>query len=354
MHRHTALMDALSAAPCAAPDEWAVGRTYTKCSSVICLAAVLACFIIWALGGETVHAASSLGVTVTSDADCVVAIDDKFVSRVHKGRPEFVPSPSGKHTLSAATTSGDYFEQVVEIKGEPVVSLSISFERVHNEKLALEKRVSDLRTQVSQGQKEVARRKAIVAAVNYYADRWGAELGISENLTQAAADLDMTVSKQAMENAGNNNTVAQLGNEVVEGIEWLHLRHMRAKAHLSGFVAAVASRHMEYLKKALDDPLKYGPDNEELGYLAIIHDVKHKGSVGKLLTAPDRVQYSDSSSRVQIPCSSVHSASGEDELHLAFDDATQKRKTLAVQAAQRIDRQMLLGDVYLACPQLMP
>lgn len=281
------------------------------------------------------------------------AIDDRFVSRVHKGRPEFVPSPSGKHTLSAATTSGDYFEQVVEIKGEPVTSLSISFEKVHNERVALERNVSDLRTQVSQTQKEVARRKAIVAAVNYYADRWGRELGMSENLTQSAAGLDMAVSKQAMENAGNNNTAAQLGNEVVLGIEWLHLRHMRAKAHLSGFVAAVASRHMEYFKKALNDPLKYGPDNEELGYLAIVHDVKRKGTVGKLLTAPDRIEYSDSSGKVQIPCSSLHSASGENELHLAFDDAAQKRKTLDVQAAQRIDRQMILGDVYLACQQLM-
>jgi hypothetical protein len=325
-----------------------------KCSSVIRLARVLACFVtICALRGNVVHAASSLGVTVTSDADCVVAIDDKFVSRVHKGRPEFVPSPSGKHTLSAATTSGDYFEQVVEINGEPVTSLSISFEQVHNQKLSLEQSVADLRTRVSQSQKEVARRKAIVVAVNYYADRWGEELGINEHLTQSAADLDMSVSKQAMENAGNTNTVAQVGNEVVESIEWLHLRHMRAKAHLNGFVAAVASRHLEYLKRALDDPLKYGPDNEELGYLATVHDVKRKGTVGKLLTTPDRIEYSDSSGKVQIPCSSVHTASGEDELHLAFDDATQKRKILAVQAAQRIDRQMLLGDVYLACPQLM-
>jgi hypothetical protein len=313
---------------------------------------VLVCVVtVWTF--NVLHAASSLGVTVTSDADCVVAIDDKFVSRAHKGRPEFVPSASGKHTLSAATATGDYFEQVVEIKGEPVTSLSISFEKIHSEKMALERNVSDLRTQVSQSQKEVMRRKAIVAAVNFYADRWGTELGISENLTQAAADLDTSVTKQGMTNAASNNTAAQLGTEIVMGIEYLQLRHTRAKAHLNGFVAAVASRHLEHLKMALEDPLKYGPDNEALGYLAIVHDVKRKGTVGKLLTAPDRIEYSDSSGKIQIPCSSVHSASGQDELHLAFDDATQRRQTLAVQAAQRIDRQMLLGDVYLACPKLL-
>ena len=335
-------------------DSVAIATSILKDISVKCYVRVLMCVVtVWAFRGNVLPAASSLGVAVTSDADCVVAIDDKFVSRAHKGRPEFVPSPSGKHTLSAATTSGDYFEQVVEINGEPVTSLSISFEKVHNEKLAVERSVSDLRRQVSQSQKEVARRKAIVAAVNYYANRWGTELGISENLTQSAAVLDMNVSKQAMENAGNNNTVAQLGNEVLMGFEWFDLRRKRAQAHLSGFVAAVASRHMEYLKKALDAPLQYGPDNEELGYLAIVHDVKRKGNVGKLLTAPGRIEYSDPSGKIQIPCSSVHGASGQDELHLTFDDAAQKRKTLAVQAAQRIDRQMLLGDVYLACQQLM-
>jgi hypothetical protein len=90
-----------------------------------------------------------------------------------------------------------------------------------------------------------------------------------------------------------------------------------------------------------------------LGYLASVHSVKRNGAAGKLLTAPDRIEYSDSSGRFQIPCSSAHSASGQDDLRLAYDDATQKRKTLAIQAAQRIDRQMLLGDVYLACPKLM-
>lgn len=303
--------------------------------------------------GDLLHAASSSGITITADADCVIAIDDKFASRINRGQSGSVPASSGRHVLSAATTSGDYFEQSVEIPVDSAISISISFEKIRGEREALEKNVSDLRIQIGQKQKELSRRQSIVAAVNYYANRWGKELGISENLTQSAADLDMSVSKQAMENAGNDNSVAQLGSTVVTGIEWLHIRRMRAKAHLSGFVAAVASRHMEYLKRALDNPLKYGPDNEEMGYLAIVHDVKGKGTMGKLLTAPNRIEYSDSSGKVQIPCSSVRSASGDDELHLTFDDATKKRKTLTVQAAQRIDRQMLLGDVYLACSELM-
>lgn len=354
MHQLTAPRQILNRDPSADPEETKLRRTHRERPSVSRLVVVLMCVVtILASRGSVVHAASSLGVIITSDADCVVAVDDKFVSRVHKDRPEFVPSSSGKHTLSAATPAGDYFEQLVDIKGEPVTSLSIFFEKIHNENLALGRSVSDLRTKVSQGQKEVTRRTAIVAAVNYYADRWGKDLGISENLTQTATDMDLAVSKRFLENSDNSNDFAQLGNEIILGVEWLRLRRMRTQAHLSGFVAAVASRHMEYLKRALEDPLKYGPDDEEFGYLSIVHGVKRRGVVGKLRTAPDRIEYSDSSGTVQIPCSSVRSASGQDELRLAFDDATKKRQTLVVQAAQRMERQMLLGDLYLSCPQLM-
>jgi hypothetical protein len=142
------------------------------------------------------------------------------------------------------------------------------------------------------------------------------------------------------------------------GIEWLKSRSVKAEAHLRGFVAAVASRHMDYLHKALDDPLKYGPDREDLGYLTIVHDVKRNGTPGKLLTAPGQIEYFDSSGSIQICCTSIHSAGGENELRIVYDEtrspnASQKRRTLVIQAGQRIDRQMLLGDVYLACPNLL-
>ena len=302
---------------------------------------------------RSIQAATGLAITITADADCVVALDDKFVSRLHKDHSGIITASPGKHKISAATIAGDYFEESVNVLSDPGPSISIAFEQIHRERVAMQKKVSDLRKLVNESQQEISRRKAIVAAVNFYADYWGKDLGISEGLNQTATDLDDTISKQAMQNAGNSNTAVQLATEGVMAIEWLQYRHLKAKAHLTGFVAAVASRHLEYLRTALNNPLEHPPDREELGYLAIVHTVKHHSATGTLVTVPDRIEYSDSLDHIRIPCDAIKGAHGDSELHLVYHDATTTKRILVVQAAQRLDRQMLLGDIYLACPNLL-
>lgn len=332
---------------------------------------VLVLVIISAAAAQPSQPTSSLGISVSTDMDCVVAIDDKVVGRVQNNRHAFFPAAHGRHMLVAATSAGDYWEQAVDIGSEPGLSVTVSFRKVRADRIALEQKVTELRKQVSEDAKELARlqetnkaesrnaemrssrRHSIVEAINYYSDRWGKELGLRDSRYESVQNLDDTLTTQGLQNMGNPDPYSQATMEAVMGIEWLAQRRLKAKLHRNQLAVAAASGRMEYLGKALEDPLKHAPDNLDSGYLAIVQDVKRNKDRGKLLTAPDRIEYSDRSGVVKISCSSLRGASGGKELHLVYQEsATQPKQHLDVQAIQKSDRETLLGNVYLACPEL--
>ena len=319
---------------------------------------------------------SSPGVTVSTDMDCVVAIDGKVVGRIQKDHKEFFPASRGNHTLSAATTgTGDYWEMSLVVGDAAPAAVAISFAKVHAERETLEKNVSVLQKQVSQEETELKRiqdanetasrnaeltlrrRQSVVEGINYYSDRWGKETGMRDNRNEERENLNNTMSDEAIQNTGNTDTTSQAATEAVMGIQLLWSWHLKRKAHRNDVAAVAASARMQYLGKALEDPLNYAPDAPDLPYLAIVKDVKRKKNEGKLLTAPDRIEYSDSSGKVNITCATLLGASGSNKLHLKYAEQwpgkrKPRRKSLVVQAMQKSDRKTLLGEVYLACPKL--
>lgn len=208
-----------------------------------------------------VEAASGVGVTVSTDADCVVAIDNKFVSRVHKGDTQFIPTESGRHTLSAATKSGDYFEESLDIPLEPSPSVTVSFEKLHAERLEAEKRVAELRKDVRRYQTEMERRRSIVEAANYYADRWGKELGLRDSRNDTSKNINDSIEDQYWRNLANPSQTAQgIGNMILLAEMWKANREKK-KGEKNDLAAAAASVRMNYLAKAITDPVKYPPDS---------------------------------------------------------------------------------------------
>jgi hypothetical protein len=336
--------------------------------------AVLLAFIPLAAAQQP-QSGSSPAVILATDMDCVVAIDDKVVGRVQKDHKELFPAPEGTHTASAATDAGDYWEQKVEIGSALQVPLTVSFAKVRSDRAALVQSVSALRKEVGEKEKALAsvnkpnevtlvnpmlqssRRHSIVEAVNYYTDRWGKEMGMRDSRNDSSESLSNTLSTQAIQNAANTDTTSQAATEVAMGVEFLVYRHLKAKAHRNELAGTAASIRMQYLGKALEDPLKYPPDSADIGYLAIVQDVRRNKASGKLTTAPDRIEYSDPSISVHLSCSSLLGASGAKQLHLVYAEQQSgaprpQKKSLVIKAVSKSDGEMLLANVYLACPKL--
>jgi hypothetical protein len=299
-----------------------------------------------------------------------VSIDDKIVGRVQKGRQEFFRATAGTHALAAATAQGDYWEQKVDVGLGPAFSVSVSFEKVRSDRALLERNVSDLRKQVTEKQLELSRvransaqieatrRHSIVEAINYYTDRWGKEIGMRDSRNEASENLNNVISEQGIANMANTNTAAQAGTEIAMAIEGIMAARLKAKAYRNELAGEAASLRMQYLGKALEDPLKYPPDTADADYLTILKTVRHKKNEGKLITAPNRLEYSDREKAVSMSCATLRHASGKKQLRLTYlsEAKAGKRKprqqSLVVKAVHKNERTMLLADVYLACPRL--
>lgn len=188
----------------------------------------LICFLVFTTLTEMVTAQqspalASPGVILATDTDCVVALDDKVVGRVQKDHKEFFPGSEGKHVLSAATDSGDYWEQGVEISAILTPSVAVSFIKVRADRAALEKSVTTLREHVDEQEKKLAdsnpakesgpqlffqpatlspRRHSIVEAINFYTDRWGKEMGMRDSRDQTSQNLNDAFTQQTLSNLG--------------------------------------------------------------------------------------------------------------------------------------------------------
>lgn len=157
-------------------------------------------------------------VIVSTDTDCVVGIDDKVAGRIERNHKELFPTAAGTHTLSAATSSGDYWEQSVDIKNGVSPSIEISFVKVREQRADLELAVS------------LARRRSVVEAINYYSDRWGKEMGLSDSRNQSSQNLNDAIEDQSWKNLGNPNQTAQGIGNMIMFAEMLRANHLKKKA----------------------------------------------------------------------------------------------------------------------------
>ena len=316
---------------------------------------------------------NSRGIMLAVDMECIVSIDGKLVGRVQGNRRDFFPASLGKHTFSATTKDGDYWQRKIEIGSVPNPPLVISFQKERADRVAHEGNMSPLLKQgdAEQGpastqrgkelasrELETARRGSIVEAANYYADQWGKELGMQQNRDKSSGSLDDAVSAQGIQNLGNTDTAAQTPNNLAMGIEILRSNHLKTKARKNELAAHSAEMQIDYLGKAMEEPLKYPPANDSKGYAAIARAVMRDKSEGKLITAPDSIEYQDPAGvKEHISCSSLTSASEGSHVHLQYTvdlagDHKLQRKSLDARSVPESDQDLIMGNVYLACPKL--
>jgi hypothetical protein len=228
----------------------------------------------------------------------------------------------------------------------------MSFVKVRAARAALERAVA------------VARRRSIVDAVNYYTDRWGKEMGLRDSRNESSQNLNDAIEQQYWKNLANTDQTAQgVGNMIILAEMWRADR-LKKKALKNDLAVGAAAARMSYLGQALNDPEKYPPQIAELGYLAIVQDVKRNKSAGKLVTARDHIEYSDGSGRIQFSCSALTGASAGSNIHISYKEqgkhkslvlnTMSKRKTAGHhdKGTELAGSQAVLGNIYLACPKL--
>jgi hypothetical protein len=295
--------------------------------------------------------AARLGITITADIDCVVEVDGNLVTRLSHAVPGLVPATAGLHKISAATVAGDYFEATVEVKGDQGAALAISFADVRTQRAAAVKKVEAMKDQLEQIRLALSRRRLIVEAVNYYSDRWGREIGLLEQRDQNVRNAEDTQQSLVLQNAGNiGNTNAEAANGYAMLGTWIYKKYQEKKAHRNDLAAGVAKDRMDYLRKALEDPTKYPPEDEKGDYLAIVRSVKRGKAMGSLSLSPTGIQYSDSGLSVRMSCSEVLGASGGSTLTIRYATAN-SRKSLSLQPIKKAEGP-LIGGLYVACPKL--
>jgi hypothetical protein len=300
---------------------------------------------------QLAQSAAANSIKITTDIDCVVELDGHVVTRISHVGPGLVPATVGPHRISAATIAGDYFETNVDVKSEGSAALTISFADVRAQRAATVKKVEAMKDQVEQIRLALNRRRLIVQAVNYYADRWGNEIGLLEQRNQKVQNAEDAQESLVYKNAGDiGNTNAQAANGYAMIGVWLYERHQKAKAHRNDLAASVAKDRMDYLRKALEDPTKYPPEDDKGDYLAIVRNVKRGKTTGSLSVSPTGIQYSDSDLSVRMSCSEVLGASGGSGLSIKYATGN-SRKSLSLQPVKKAEGP-LIGSLYVACPKL--
>jgi hypothetical protein len=316
------------------------------------------------------------GLIISCDTDCWVEIDKKIVGYVQKGRRVSFPVASGNHAVAAATRDGELWEQQSATSNATGQVLVISFKKQRSDRRLLEKDVADLQTRVTQKETELAQireqnasdgytpeiaaeeRQRIVKAIDVYAGRYGTELGLRDSRNQESQQVSDAAQEQYVQNYLENygNTTGQAATLGVYGIELLVAHRLKVKAHRHQLAVQAASLRMQYLGDLLQDPASPLRTSLQPDYLTMERDVRRKKSHGDFLTAPGRIEYSDSSGVLRLSCSDVKRAKGEKHLTVEYVLKTvgkkKKIRSLVLTAARKSERAYLLGDVYLACPAL--
>jgi hypothetical protein len=301
-----------------------------------------------------------------ADRDCSLFVDDHLVGRMQGSEGTNISIPAGKHQLSALAKDGELWERSVD--GATVgQALTISFAEAQSERETLQKENAALqdankasRSEVSSIAQEneqlalhpeavLAERRLIATALDYYQDRFGKELGLQGSRTDSSNDLAQSA---ALSNLGPTNTATSVGALAEYYVAW----RLSVKAHRNELAAAAASSRVHELEYALENPLKHPLDAERSSYLVMVRPVVNDQKVsGKLITTPGMIRYQGSDKVEEHSCDALKHASGGKTLALQFVVGTGKKApkdVLKLKAANKIDQEALIGDVYLACPKL--
>lgn len=324
--------------------------------------------------GQSSPESSKSGILVSCDIDCVVAIDDKFVGRVQGGKQLSLSVSDGKHKVAAATQGGDYLEQTLD-SGSASRSAQFAFKDHSHGRASLERNVASLQQQVKAKEDELARigqppstieltpemdakeRSLIVEAVNYYTDRYGTELGMRDSRNSSSQQLNDDATLRDFQNIGNSDTVSSATNLGIVLAESIAAHRIAVKAHRDALAAEAASFRMQYLGRMLENPASRPKDELGSSYLVMVRDVTRKKTPGRLLTAPDRIEYSDRAENIRLSCTDLKKAQGDKHLSLTWivtgplPKAKKSKRTLELTAVQKNERSLLAGDIYLACPR---
>lgn len=333
-----------------------------------CRALVASSFLLLLIASSStqVVAEPAPGVKVTPDANCIVAIDGHVVGRVDAGKEVFFRVSTGKHTLSAATVAGDYWDQELVFDKRTVLFTAIPLQKAGSERLVLEATNAALETHNQQMKEKLAsieqqntvlarnpeliraERGMIAQAIDHYAGRYGKELGLHDSRDAASNQLFQAAFVQSLGPTNNASATAELLEEAFALFE-MH------KAHRNHVVALAAAGRMHELEEALKDPLKNPRVPEQPDYFVKVRQVFSGKTPGRFITGPGQVEYRDEGRTVKLSCSDVRGVSGGKKLALTFstpkgNGSKKKRKhTLHLRARDKHERKLLKTDVYLAC-----
>jgi hypothetical protein len=281
----------------------------------------------------------------------VVALDGKIAGRIQAGKEDFLPIATGEHMLAAATSDGDYWEQQVEAGDSSGPLISIPLQKVRSERVSLQSEITTLHKQVEEKRERLTairnEREGIVLAINIYADRYGKEMGLHDAREDRSGEM-MASGNWTYLTSGT--TMGQLAGtaEMLAGIR----EDMRAWKNQ--IAADAAKDRMHELEQALKDPLKKPRTPEQTSYLVVVREVINGHSSGRLITAPNQVDYRDEGQSTHLTCGDIRKVSGGNHLkiHLAGNGGGKSAKqVLDLQPKSKAERLLLLGDVYLACPK---
>ena len=250
-------------------------RRLGRLSSTICVLLLLVATTL-----DLKALAEEASVKITSDTDCLFVVDGKPTARLQRGIPKNIELITGTRRLSAVSTDGDLWESDLDVESPTNPPVAIPLQEIKAKRMAAQENVAALQGTVNalqqkltaveqQNQKALQNeegvrheRVLIVQAVNYYADRYGTELGLQGERH--------ATSEQLMQNAAINtmsqNTYTQMAGLAELGISaW-----MSHKAHRNGKVAHAAALRMNDLEAALKDPLNQPRSPEQTSYLVMV------------------------------------------------------------------------------------
>jgi hypothetical protein len=211
---------------------------------------------------------------LAADLDCVLLIDNKVVGRIQADNHLSIPTDQRRHRLSAVTSEGDIWEEILEEGFVSARNILIPLKKARSERLAGEASRAALQTQVEEKRARLANitqkntklalnpdliraeRQKIIEAINYYFDRYGREMGYYDSRMASASQLQQ-VSKLFSSLPSTTFGTAALTNTLAsERAEMAGEHHQMA--------AKAATIRMRDLEEALKNPLRRLESSNEL------------------------------------------------------------------------------------------
>jgi hypothetical protein len=145
------------------------------------------------------------GLVLRCDAECIIAIDGKVVALMEPDQDSLFPLPTGKHTLTAVSSSADdIWEGPIDFTGLENAKVAVSLLKARADRLSLESATAALREQVTEKQRQLKNMSTMQFAVLYVpgglklgkkatfrVSGWGVDLSFPNGEADAVACSDI-------------------------------------------------------------------------------------------------------------------------------------------------------------------